>query len=167
LKETDRSKYFGIELFYSSSYDTFFEEVAMSRKKICYLLIGAMLFVVTGLLSQGYAADVTIKVSPPPDIVISSEPDVIEIPDTNIYYIPDVQEHIIYYNGNWYRMHDNHWFTSTTYSGPWVYVESPPGVIVNLPPEYHGERRVHWRDLKRELKREHHEHEMREEERED
>jgi hypothetical protein len=137
----------------------------MSKKKLFYLPIGAMILVLAGFLSQSNAADVIIKVSPPPEITISSEPDVIEIPNTDVYYIPDVPEHIVFYEGNWYRLHENHWFMSTSYSGPWAYVESPPSVIVSLPSEYHGEHHVHWRDLKdkwREWRREHHEHEMHE-----
>jgi hypothetical protein len=135
----------------------------MSEKKLSYLLIGAMFLVLAGFLSQSNAADVTIKISPPPEITISSEPDVVVIPKTDIYYIPDVKANIVFYEGNWYRLYENHWFMSTSYSGPWVYVETPPGVIVNLPPEYHGEHHIHYKELKakwKEWKREHHwEHE--------
>jgi hypothetical protein len=131
----------------------------MSKKKLCYLLIGAMLLVLAGSLSQGNAADVTITISPPPSITIPDEPDVIVIPKTDMYYIPDIKERIIFYEGNWYRLHEDHWFTSTSHNGPWVYVESPPAVIVNLKPaEYHGEHHIHYKELKakwREWKREH------------
>lgn len=105
-----------------------------------------------------YQAGADVIISSPPAITIPAEPDVIVIPRSDIYYIPDIDARIVFYDGNWYRLHDRHWYISASLSGPWVYVETPPGVIVTLPSEYHGRHRIHFRDLKerwREWKREH------------
>jgi hypothetical protein len=105
-----------------------------------------------------YSGSANVIIPSPPIVTLPAEPDVVVIPGSDIYYIPDIESHIVFYEGNWYRLYDGHWYLSASLSGPWVYVETPPGVIVNLPSEYHGRHRIHFRDLKerwREWKREH------------
>jgi hypothetical protein len=101
-------------------------------------------------LSRYKGANVIIS---PPIVTVPAEPDVIVIPGSDIYYIPDIEAHIVFYEGNWYRLYDGNWYISASLSGPWVYVESPPSVIVTLPSEYHGKHRIHFRDLKERWRR--------------
>lgn len=94
----------------------------------------------------------------PPVVTLPGEPDVMVIPRSDVYYIPDIDANIVFYDGNWYRRYDGRWYISSSYAGPWVYIETPPSIIVSLPPKYYGKYKIRLRELKerwREWKREH------------
>jgi hypothetical protein len=132
----------------------------MKHDKVLYSVIAGMLLILAAFLSRTYAADVNVTVSPPPSITIPADPDLIQVPNTDIYYVPDVPDRVVFYHGNLYRMHDNHWFRSSSPSGQWSYEERPPDVIVNAPGEYHGEHHVLYHDLKSKWKEWRTRHEM-------
>ena len=61
------------------------------------------------------------------------------IPGTYIYAVPDIDVEIFFHQGYWYRPHEEHWYRSKSYNGPWAYLDSNrvPGVtLFDLPPDY-------------------------------
>ncbi len=82
--------------------------------------------------------NIGINIGPPPPVVIPAPPPVIVIPGTYVYYVPDVQVDLLFFHGYWYRPYQGHWFRSTVYNGPWVYVEPQrvPAPLVHLPSNY-------------------------------
>lgn len=106
-------------------------------KKI--LLIMAALVMVMGIAGEGMAGvNVNIGIDLPP-LQFRTAPDVVVVPsgDADIYMVPGTPG-LYFYDGYWYRVHEDRWFRSRAYNGRWAYVrpEIVPGVVVGISPEY-------------------------------
>ncbi len=104
----------------------------------------------------GFAqVSVGVHIGPPPPYRIAAPPSVVVIPGTYVYMVPDINADIFFYGGNWYRLHEGHWFNARSYSGPWMYVPDPrvPRALVQLPPDYRsippGWRRIPYGQLRK------------------
>lgn len=124
----------------------------MTTKKIIYLFIGAMFLVLTGFLIQGptqsAAAEVQVEMVQPPPIEIPENPELIMVPKTKVYYIPKIESRVVYYDGTWYRLYEKSWYTSTSYSGPWVNIKTAPKTIIELPAELPEGTIIRYKELK-------------------
>lgn len=104
-------------------------------KKI--LLIMAALVMVMGIAGEGMAA-VSVNIDLPA-LQFRTAPDVVVVPsgDADVYMVPGTAG-LYFYDGYWYRAHEDRWFRSRAYNGRWVYVrpEIVPGVVVDISPEY-------------------------------
>ena len=112
----------------------------MKSKSLILSLIGILilaLVVYPARVNAGVNVNIGINV-PLPTVVIPAPPAVIVIAGTYIYFVPDVQADILFYRGYWYRPHQGHWYQSTSYNGPWGYIERRrvPGVLLHLPPDF-------------------------------
>jgi len=101
--------------------------------------------------------DVQIGIGVPlPALVISAPPAVIVVPGTYVYFAPDVEVDLFFYGGYWYRPYGGIWYRAGVYNGPWVRINRPPGVLLNLPSGYRnvppGHQRIPYGQLKKNWK---------------
>jgi hypothetical protein len=120
------------------------------------------LLLLMGFSGQSMAGiNIGVNIPLPPIFAFPAPPELVVIPGTYAYFPPDVDFDIFFYGGYWYRPYDGYWYRSIGYDGPWVYIGSPPPVLLRLPPYYRiitrGERRIpygelhrHWRAWRRE-----------------
>ncbi len=94
-----------------------------------------------------------VNIPLPPVFVFPAPPELVVIPGTYAYYCPDVDFDIFFSGGYWYRPYEGYWYRSASYGSPWVHIESPPSVLVSLPPNYRiitrEYRRVPYMELNR------------------
>jgi hypothetical protein len=106
------------------------------------ILISVILMLVLGFSGQSTAGiSIGINIPIPPLFAFPAPPELVVIPGTYAYYCPDVGVNIFFYAGYWYRPYEGYWYRSVSYDGPWVYIESVPYVLLNLPPDY---RAITW-----------------------
>ena len=119
------------------------------------------LFLVVCMPSIGASGDVNISIGVPPPLTFAGQPDVMVVPSggSDVYLVPDTPG-LYFYGGYWFRFHNDHWFRSTIYNGPWSPVGAslvpapvvviPPDYVLGVPPGYHrihyGDFHRHWRD---------------------
>ncbi len=121
------------------------------------------LFLVVGIQFVATAGNVNINIGVgfPPPLEFAAPPDVVVVPSgtSDVYLVPNTVG-LYFYGGYWYRFHENHWFRSTIYSGPWRTIGAtlvppsvvviPPDYILSVPPGYHriryGDFHSHWRN---------------------
>ncbi len=128
------------------------------------LLFGTLCLCLTLFGGQAHAAvNIGVNVGLPPLFRIAAPPPVIVIPGTYVYVLPDVAVDIFFFRGAWYRPHGGHWFSSTSYNGPWRFVapkrmprevlDLPRYDYRNIPPGHsripYGQMTKHWRGWER------------------
>lgn len=137
-------------------------------------VIAALLLVLTGFATQakagvnvfvgdggvnvdvgGEGVNVSVGNNLPP-VRYAAPPDVVVIPGTYVYMVPDIDADVFFYQGDWWRPHEGHWYRSRDYDGQWSYVEPGriPGGLRALPQDYRhrlspGYERISHRDVKR------------------
>jgi hypothetical protein len=108
-------------------------------RKSCLLMIGALLLVLTGAVTQSEAmggrVDIGVNL---PAHRFTAPPDVVVIPGTYVYMVPDTNVDILFYQGYWYRPYEGRWYRSRDYNGQWNYIEtrSIPNGLRALPQDY-------------------------------
>ncbi len=121
-------------------------------KKFAIIAMASLLFL--GLSGQSMASvNINVNIPPPPVFTFSGPPELVLIPGTYAYYDPDVDFNLFFYSGYWYRPYRGYWFRSASYEGPWIYLGSPPPVLVSLPSDYRivtrGYRHIPYWELRR------------------
>jgi hypothetical protein len=123
-------------------------------KHLVSLMVSLFFLFGTLVVNAGADVNINIGISAPP-VAFAAPPDVVVVPSgtSYVYMVPDTPG-IYFYDGYWYRFYGDHWFRSTIYSGPWVYVSTSliPAVVVDIPPYYvhylpRGYHRIHYRDF--------------------
>jgi len=94
----------------------------------------------------------TVVVAPPPPIVnvdinIGAPPRFVVVTGTPVYYAPSVSYNYFFYNGRYYLFHNELWFSSAHYNGPWATIafERVPRPILTVPVEYYRRPPGHWK----------------------
>jgi hypothetical protein len=118
------------------------------------IVVAAVLLLLLGFSGRSTAGiHIDVNVPLPPAFVFSAPPELVVIPGTYVYYCPDADFSIFFYDGYWFRPYGGYWYRSVNYGGPWDYIQSPPSVLVSLPPNYRfitrGERRIPYGELHR------------------
>jgi hypothetical protein len=118
------------------------------------VIMGSILLLLLGFSGQSMGGiRVGVSIPFPPVFVFPAPPELVVIPDTYVYYCPDVDFDIFFYGGYWYRPYRGYGYRSVNYGGPWVYIASPPSVLLSLPLDYRiitrGFRRIPYRELHR------------------
>jgi hypothetical protein len=136
------------------------EECIMKMRKSCFLVIGALLLVLTGYVAQteaGVNVNVGINL---PAIRFAGPPDVVVIPGTYVYMVPDSDADVMFYQGYWWRPYEGHWYRSRNYNGRWRYIEPRriPSGLRALPQDYRhrlspGYERIHHGDVQKNWKK--------------
>ena len=130
-------------------------------QKLFILVAAIVAFVLFTTHPEKARAEVNINVGiipPIPQVVISTPPPMIQIPGTYIYAVPDIDADVVFYQGSWFRPHQNYWYRSNGYNGPWVNIDLNfmPGPILRLPPGFrsvppghkrfpYGQMKKNWR----------------------
>ena len=121
-------------------------------KKLMVVAIASLLFL--GFSGQSIAGiHIGVNIPLPPIFTFSASPELVVIPGTYAYYDPDVDFNLFFYAGYWYRPYERYWYRSVSYEGPWVYIGTPPYVLLSLPQNYRimtrGYRRIPYGELHR------------------
>src|SRR3990170_2485969 len=110
----------------------------MGKSKLGFLVIGAVLLVLTGLSGRSDArVEVGVGINIPV-YTFPAPPPLVVIPGTYAYFVPDIDVDILFYRGYWYRPYEGRWYRARLYNGPWVFVAPRriPRVLTELPPHY-------------------------------
>jgi len=92
------------------------------QKRALFLLLPLWLFVASS--SQASNVDVGINVNiGAPAIVIESPPEFLLIPSLGLHISFDAPYDLFYLDGYYYQFHNNRWYRSNHYRGPWGYVD--------------------------------------------
>jgi len=129
----------------------------MRITKLAVLFFGVLLLMLIGSSIESTAAiNVNVGIFPPPPVFrLPAPPPVFVVPGTYVYAVPDIAVEILFYQGHWYRPHEGHWYRSSSYNGPWVYLDPPrvPRVFFDLPPGYYrippGHQKIPYGQLKK------------------
>ena len=74
---------------------------------------------------------------PPPPLVIATPPTFVVIPGTVVAYAPSLNVDVFLFQGGYYYFHNGAWFIAKSHKGPWMFVQTPPPVLVQLPVAYY------------------------------
>jgi hypothetical protein len=92
------------------------------QKRVLFLLLSLWLWGVAS--SQAANVDVGINVNiGAPAIVIESPPEFLLIPSLGLHISIDAPYDLFYLDGFYYQFHNNRWYRSNHYRGPWGYVD--------------------------------------------
>ncbi len=110
-------------------------------KRLLTLLLAGAAFA-----SPSFAGvDVHIGI-PAPQIVIEAPPRLVVVPGAPVVqYAPEVDYNYFTYGGRYYTTRDDRWYVSSSYGGPWTYVDRArlPRPILGVPVTYYREPRYY------------------------
>jgi hypothetical protein len=100
-----------------------------------YILVGISLSLLLGPIT-------TLQAQTRLDISISSYPSLILIPGYPVYYDPAQQLNYFFYGGRYWVFHEDGWYYSSWYNGPWIPMEADlvPVFIWRIPLRYYHHR---------------------------
>src|SRR5665647_619486 len=109
------------------------------------VFLGTLLLALALTVPIPAKADVSVNVgiSLPPRIEFSAAPELIVLPGTYVYVAPDVNEDIFFYGGWWWRLWEDHWYRSRSYSSGWVYYRNVPSFYRGIPSGWRDDYREH------------------------
>ena len=87
-------------------------------------------------------AQVSIQIGVPNvsiGINVQAYPQLVQVPGYPVYYAPEVDSNYFFYDGMYWVFHDDNWYVSSWYNGPWGLVgpESVPVFILRVPVSYY------------------------------
>jgi len=94
-----------------------------------------------------------------PLVQINDEPEMAVITGTNIYFIYGYEHDYFFYDGYWWRLHDNRWYRSDHYNGKWKYRKNKyvPAPFFKLSPKWRKMNKPHsgikYQDMKKNWKK--------------
>ncbi len=109
----------------------------MRRTHLAALVIAALMLSCVHAIAR---VDVHVAIPAPPSIVIEAPPRLVVVPGVpTVHYAPDLHYNYFEYGGRYYSYHEGAWFASSTYGGPWTYVErvSVPRPVLGVPVRYY------------------------------
>lgn len=129
-----------------------------SWRKTGLFLAGACAAAALAFLSVPAQAEVSVNINiGPPPVVVESPPEMVVVPQTMVYYAPAARVDLFFYRGFWWTRHEDRWFRSRGYNGPWRHMgpRYVPVEIVRLPHDYrsvyvrehhvpYGQLKKHW-----------------------
>jgi hypothetical protein len=74
-------------------------------------------------------------------------PQLVRVPGYPVYYAPRVDANYFFYDGMYWVYHDDNWYASSWYNGPWGLVqrEAVPLFILRIPVSYYRQPPAHFR----------------------
>jgi len=71
--------------------------------------------------------------------VVTAPPTVVIIPGTTVYRVPSASFNLFLFGGRYYSFHNDAWFLSASYSGPWkmIAVQQVPKPVLGVPVTYY------------------------------
>jgi hypothetical protein len=81
-------------------------------------------------------------------VSVSSYPRLAIVPGYPVYYAPGLSLNFFFYDGLYWLYHDDRWYSSSWYNGPWwsVGVNVVPRVILQVPVRYYRKPPPYFRD---------------------
>jgi hypothetical protein len=87
-------------------------------------------------------AQVTIQIGAPNvsiGINVQTYPQLVRVPGYPVYYAPEVDSNYFFYDGVYWVFHDDSWYVSSWYNGPWAFVgpHDVPLFLLRVPVSYY------------------------------
>jgi hypothetical protein len=112
-----------------------------SMKTAAKLVVVTLFFILATTTSE---AQVRVSIG----INVPVFPRLVVVPNYPVYYAPSVRANYFFYDGLYwvFNVDDGHWYSSSWYNGPWVFVEPVfvPQPILVIPVRYYRIRPVYW-----------------------
>lgn len=72
-------------------------------------------------------------------INVPAYPEFVRVPGYPVYYAPRIRSNVFFYDGLYWVYHDDRWYASTWYNGPWGLVapEAVPVYVLRVPVRYY------------------------------
>jgi hypothetical protein len=101
-----------------------------------------LLSMLLGTASVAGAQQISIYIGQPHasiGINLSSYPEFVRVPNYPVYYAPRVNSNIFFYDGLYWAYHQDRWYASSWYNGPWgeVAPEGVPLFVLRVPVRYY------------------------------
>jgi hypothetical protein len=93
-----------------------------------------------GSLASGCAGEVVA--TPATVTVAATTPDLVAV-GPGVQVIADYDEPIFFADGFYWWLYEGYWYRSSYYTGGWIYVASPPPIIIGLRPPMYRHYRPH------------------------
>jgi hypothetical protein len=118
------------------------EEKEMSHVRPYLLWLAVVGVMVCSAASAGTQdVNITIGLGTPslPPVVITTPPQLIAVPGTSVAYAPEAPTTLFFYQGRYYTLVNQAWYTAPVYQGPWVVIQvgKVPPPILAVPVEYY------------------------------
>ncbi len=92
-----------------------------------------LLLMLAGLGAAMAQADVDVNIGLPV-IRVGPDPVMAVVPGTYVYFVVDLDGDLFFYQGYWWRFHNNRWYRAAAAAGPWKHFKAVPHPLLNLPP---------------------------------
>lgn len=108
-----------------------------------------LLMVLWLLLAAVTSATASVQISI--GINLPVYPQLVRVPGYPVYYAPRVAGNFFFYDGLYWVFHDDDWYVSSWYNGPWTIVTpvAVPVFILRIPVRYYREPPVYFRAWRR------------------
>jgi hypothetical protein len=113
------------------------------------LVLGALM---TPLASSSAVAEVSIGIGiglPHVSIGINlpAYPRLVRVPGYPVYYAPQLEANFFFYDGMYWVFHNDNWYASSWYNGPWAFVQPDyvPAYILRVPVRYYRKPPTYFR----------------------
>jgi hypothetical protein len=107
-----------------------------------------MRYAIAGLLMMlGVATTANAAVSVNIGINLPSYPRLVAVPGYPVYYAPTVNSNYFFYDGLYWVLNDDGWYSSSWYNGPWSFAppEIVPSYVLQVPVRYYRRPPVYFR----------------------
>jgi len=91
-------------------------------KRVLFLLLSLWLFVAANTSVASVDVGININIGAPA-VVIESPPEFLLIPSLGLHISIGAPYDLIYLDSHYYHFHNNRWYRSNHYQGPWNYVD--------------------------------------------
>lgn len=101
-----------------------------------YLILPAL---VLGLPAQ---AQISLSVNLPHvsiGVNVPTYPELVPVPGCPVYYAPSLNANYFFYDGRYWVMHEDEWYSSRWYNGPWdrIAPDGVPAFVLRVPVSYY------------------------------
>lgn len=104
----------------------------MVRSLTACLAVLTLCIVIAGSKASGEVnVNINVGVPVPPAVVVEAPPAMIFLSQPGVYVAVDVPYYIFFVSGRYYYFHNDHWYRSHGYRGPWTNIKRkvlPPGL---------------------------------------
>lgn len=103
----------------------------VNRIKLCMVFLAVLLSYAGSQALAEVNVNINIGVPAPPAVVVEAPPAMVFLPQPGVFVAVGIPYSIFFISSHYYYFHNDHWFRSTGYGGPWIQVKHkslPPGL---------------------------------------
>jgi hypothetical protein len=106
------------------------------------LLLGTAIPAVAWIPAAAASSGISISIG----LHHAGYPELVLVPGYPVYYAPQLPANYFFYDGYYWLYHDDHWYTSDWYDGPWTAVDPDdvPLFVLRVPVRYYVSPPLHF-----------------------